>query len=207
MKSILCINLPVDKITLLKLKYPYYYDLCHFQEEFSEYHRYSLLILPIEEFVLFHKQIIPKPVIVFGPKEYLADAFLQGAEDYLKDSWDCSEMIIRLDKILKLKQISINGYSFQIDLNTFKVNGKTVSLTKRENQIIYLLYRNLNSVVEYETFRKYMKYTTSAYEQSLYVTICLLKKKMRKELPNLFPDKMSIRNISSIGYLLKLSCG
>lgn len=161
----------------------------------------------MEDFMTFHKQIAPIPAIPFGSDEFLHDAFLLGAEDYLKDPWDCSEMIIRVDKILNLKDICISGFNIEISLNAMRVNGIAVSLTKREIQIMYLLYKNLNSIVEYESLKKYMGIKSHNYEQSLYVTLSILKKKLNRNFPALFPDKISIRNISSMGYQLKFSCG
>ncbi|OQY33296.1 MAG: hypothetical protein B6241_08490 [Spirochaetaceae bacterium 4572_59] len=207
MKSIFCINFPIELITHLKLEYPDYYQLFHFQNKFTDYQHCSVLILPVEQFITFHKQISPIPAIPYGSKEFLKDAFLLGAEDYLKDSWDCGELIIRVDKILNLKQLCIPGYNIEINFKVMKVNGKAVSLTKRETQIMYLLYKNFNSIVEYESFRKYLDMESQHYEQSLYVTFSMLKKKLNNYLPELFPDKIAIRNISSMGYQLKFPCG
>jgi len=207
MKSILCIDFPIQIITQLKLQHFGFFKICHFQNQMIDFRRYRILILPVEKFIPLYKQLNSTPTIPYGSIEFLEEAFHLGAEDYLKDNWTTIELILRLEKIMTLNQVSISGHTVEIGFNGMKVNNSPVSLTNRETKLMYLLYKNINSIVEYETLRHYIEIKTDNYEKSLYVTVSMLKKKLRKELPDLFPDKIYIHNISSIGYQLKISCG
>jgi DNA-binding response OmpR family regulator len=70
-----------------------------------------------------------------------------------------------------------------------------ISLTKKENDVLYILCKNLNQNISYETLLEYVWQDQSVSNSTILDTISRLKKKA----PNL-----NIETIINYGYILKL---
>lgn len=83
------------------------------------------------------------------------------------------------------------------DKHRITVDGKRIKLTKRENDILQLLYRNKNNVVKYDNISEkiYHSRMDKYIFNSMKKQICLLKRKIK--------DYITIQNIEKTGYLIE----
>jgi DNA-binding winged helix-turn-helix (wHTH) protein len=207
MSSILCISFPDKIIAGLKLIHPSLYKICHFVNSVIDSESFILIVLPVEVYI---SQILSlsksaAKIITWGDQKFLEEAFLAGATDYLKTPWDHKELIFRIEKIFSSQIIKSNSIHMEITDSGLIVNSTLFRLSKREIEIMTLLSNNRNCIVNYRVLAEYIGVKSKNYENTLYVTISTLRKKLKKISPSLFPHIFDIENISSKGYLFRES--
>ncbi len=87
-----------------------------------------------------------------------------------------------------------NNQKYNFFSRTFYINNLPINLTKKENDILYILCKNLNQNISYETLVKYVWENKDISNSTIRDTFSRLKKKA----PNL-----NIENIVNFGYILK----
>ncbi|MEG0925471.1 response regulator transcription factor [Chryseobacterium sp.] len=104
-------------------------------------------------------------VIIISAKNALDDKIsgLQtGADDYLTKPFHLSELMARVYSIIRRKQFSssnmVNQNELQIDLlaKTVVVNNETVSLTKKEFDLLIYFIGNKNKVISKSTLAEHL---------------------------------------------------
>ena len=141
MNFILCVAFHPDIISTLRYKYPDFYRKCVFEEKFSDFNSYNLVILPVEQFIFLNRKMKGQQIIAYGEAFYLEEAYCLGALDYLKNPWDILELILRVDKILNLEKINIGQNSIELLNSGIRINEKLKKLSKRETKILSILLR------------------------------------------------------------------
>ena len=207
MISILCIAFHPEIISTLKFKYPQFYRKCVFSEKLVDPNSYNLIVLPVEQFIFLNREMDDKQVIAFGAATHLEEAYCLGVLDYLKNPWDIVELILRVNKILNLEKIHIGQNSIEILSSGIRINERLRKLSKRETRILLLLFNNINQIVAYNTISRFINIQSDNYENSLYVSISKLNKKLYEFAPDVFPDQLKIQNTSGSGYMLRTVCG
>lgn len=87
------------------------------------------------------------------------------------------------------------GQKYNILNKTFFVNSQPINLTKKENDILYVLCQNFNHNISYETLKKRVWPDKDISNSTVRDTVSRLKKKT----PNL-----NIETIVNFGYILKI---
>lgn len=87
--------------------------------------------------------------------------------------------------------------TIDFDKHRIAVDGKRINLTKKENDILQLLYVNKNKVVKYDEISEkvYEAQLDKYISNSIKKQICLLKRKIK--------DYITIQNIERTGYLIE----
>lgn len=148
------------------------------------------------------------PIIVMSAIEDVnkkIDLFSLGANDYITKPFNNDELIARINvqlrdnntfsNILKFKDIELNKNNFSV-----KCNGKEISFTKKEFELLKLLMENQN-----QTLTKSMIFDfiwndeNSADDNTLNVHISKIKNKLKECNSN----EEYIETVWSIGYRLK----
>lgn len=88
-------------------------------------------------------------------EQIVIDALDAGADDYIVKPFSLREMVARVKSVMRRRRIPaqlsavVTFDSMEVDLNsqTVRIDGKTVSLTKTEYSILALLLKNVNSYV------------------------------------------------------------
>lgn len=177
--------------------------------EALEAHSYDLLILDINvpsidgfEFMkLSQEKKIYTPSIFISAAidiEDITKAFTLGANDYIKKPFHLKELGIRINNIrahhislTKSHVVLSSNYTYSKDKMTLFFQKNPCSLTKRQVQIIDLLSKNIDSVVNFDQFRAYV-YNHEPIDNA---TIRAEVSRFRKTLKEDF-----ITNIKGIGY-------
>ena len=83
-----------------------------------------------------------------------------GAEDYITKPFALKEIIIRLERVLKMQENMVSETSSQIQIGKMTIyfdrfeiesgNGETIPLSQKESGILKLLYKNKNRAVTRE---------------------------------------------------------
>jgi len=116
-----------------------------------------------------------------------------------------SSLLIALKKVnmsnqtqLNITQNSIihlgNHQKYNLENLTFYINNKVIHLTKKETDVLYILCKNLNQNISYDTLSTYVWENKDIVNSTIRDTVSRLKKKA----PNL-----KIETIINFGYILK----
>lgn len=142
------------------------------------------------------------PIIVlsaFSDKEKLLKAIDIGITKYFIKPFDPEEVIEFLNefatKLQKKRVITINEH-FTFDNNSLTLyeDGKTVTITKREREFIYMLIENANKVIQKSEIKQ-MLWQEDVSDERLRTFIKRIRLKTSKEL---------IQNASGQGYLISI---
>lgn len=106
-------------------------------------------------------------------------------------------MNISLKKASILEKTIINlgeNQKYDLENKTFYINNKAINLTKKENDLLYVLCKNLNQNISYESLMKYVWKDKIISNSTIRDTISRLKRKV---------STLDIENIINFGYILK----
>lgn len=176
-----------------------------------ENENFELLILDInvpdingfEVLEILHKRNKIIPTIYISALidiEEISRAFELGCYDYLKKPFHLKELTLRISKIsqtsisLKQNKKLSDSYSFNSNTLTLLYNDKQVILPKRQIQIIQLLSRYRNSLVDYDTFREFVWNDDEIDNATIRAEINRLKKVLKEDF---------ITNTRGFGYIIE----
>jgi two-component system alkaline phosphatase synthesis response regulator PhoP len=115
------------------------------------------------------------PILMLSAKNASADRVLglkKGADDYLTKPFNLEELLLRVEKLINKNKKLLDKenigdtYTFGNNLVDFKAqdaitfDGKKVELSKKEAQLLKLLFENKNEVVTREKYCKWFGVTT-----------------------------------------------
>lgn len=143
------------------------------------------------------------PIIVlsaFSDKDKLLKAIDIGITKYFIKPFDPEEVLEYLSdlaqKLQKKKIIQLNEtFSFDNNSLTLYENNKSVNITKREREFIYLLINNINQVLDKQTIKQTL-WQEDVSDERLRTFIKRLRSKTNKAL---------IENASGQGYLISIN--
>lgn len=161
-----------------------------------------------EEIIKELKEKNNVPIIVMSAIEDVnkkIDLFSLGVNDYITKPFNNDELIARVkvqlrdnntfSNILKFKDIELDKNNFSV-----KCNGKKVSFTKKEFELLKLIIENQNqTLTKSAIFDAIWSDENSADDNTLNVHISKIKNKLKECNPN----EEYIENVWSIGYRLK----
>ncbi len=167
----------------------------------------ELTIIPAGFLTQNAKAFKYKTLISFGPAELLEQSYMAGASDYLKDPWNCKELIIRCRPYLEDIKFSLGDDIILFSGESFKINNKIISLTNCQNRLLKILLKNSNAFLSYPLLTDYLGLKPGQPDKSLHVHIHNLRKILKTELPEQYGDTLRIVNSSSLGYAMIVTCG
>lgn len=171
---------------------------------------FDLLILDInvpdingfEVLEFLHKRNRVVPTIYISALidiEDISRAFELGCYDYLKKPFHLKELSLRIDKISQAKILPqkdkklSDSYSFNPNTLTLLYNNEVQSLTKRQIQIIQLLTKFKNSVVNYDMFREFV-WNDEIDNATIRAEVNRVKKSLKEDF---------ITNVRGVGYMIE----
>mgnify|MGYP001283983124 CR=1 FL=1 len=145
---------------------------------------------------------IDSPVIMISALVDIEDvkkAYKLGCSDYLKKPFELAELELRMESILKqfhfTKIVELgDGYTYDLHIKQLFSNSEAVVLSKKQNEILYILIKNRGKVLSFSTISDYI------YEDKMkdFHTISSHVRDIRKKI-----DVDLIKNVRGVGYLLK----
>jgi len=173
--------------------------------------RFDLLILDINVPYMdgltilegLHKEKRMVPTIFISALidiEDITRAFDIGCHDYLKKPFHLKELTIRMDKILKTRDVPMKhkrvskSYSFNCENMTLYFNNEPQVITKRQLQIIEFLTNNRSIVCTYDMFRDYVWNDDFIDNATIRAEVNRVKKVLKEDF---------IVNIRGIGYMIE----
>ena len=150
-----------------------------------------------------HKQKRMVPTIFISALidiEDISRAFDIGCHDYLKKPFHLKELNLRIEKILKTRQVPMShkrlskSYSFDCENLTLYFNNEPQILPKRQLQIIELLTNNRSLVCNYDMFRDYVWNDDEIDNATIRAEVNRVKKVLKEDF---------IINIRGIGYMVE----
>lgn len=131
--------------------------------------------------------------------EDISRAYELGCYDYLKKPFHLKELTFRINKIMqsqilpkKDKKLS-NTYSFNPNKLTLLYNNESQNLPKRQIQIVQLLAKFKNSVVNYDMFREFV-WSDEVDNATIRAEVNRLKKALKEDF---------ITNVRGVGYIIE----
>ena len=132
--------------------------------------------------------------------EEISRAFELGCYDYLKKPFHLKELTLRINKIshsqtsIKKDKILSQSYSFNSNTLTLLYNNQAQNLSKKQIQIIQLLARYKNSVVNYDMFREIVWNDQDIDNATIRAEVNRVKKVLKEDF---------ISNIRGFGYMIE----
>ncbi|MDA3955499.1 helix-turn-helix domain-containing protein [Oceanispirochaeta sp.] len=206
--SVLSIDLPPLIRSELKDRYPLWYKNCLFRnsQRFEDVYT-DLTILPAQFLIQNVKEFNNRKIIPFGSAELLEQSYLAGASDYLKEPWNCQELVIRSQPFLDDMKIRIGKDCITYKGNALFINNCFITLTPYQNRLMKVLMKNSNNFLEYTVLSNYLGMNTYKACKSLHVHLHNLRERLKAELPDLYGNGLIIENSSKLGYALIFTCG
>ncbi len=145
---------------------------------------------------------IDTPVIFISALVGIEDikkAFKLGCSDYLKKPFELAELELRIENILSKYHISSlvrlkGGFEYNTDTRTLYKDSEPIILSKKQNDILYILVKNRGSVVPFETIADFVW----GGDFKDYKTISSHIRDIRKKVG----DKL-IKNVRGVGYIIE----
>ena len=148
---------------------------------------------------------VPKIMIsAYHDIEYVSEAFGKGCSDYLKKPFNLQELQIRIEHLLKTKEIKHHKSQEQLYLSTHYVydyatqmlyyDGVLEKFSKREYALIRLFVQNIGQVVNEESIRSVIWDDYNIEEATVRSLVNRVRKKLKEEL---------IENVRGFGYIMK----
>jgi DNA-binding response OmpR family regulator len=132
--------------------------------------------------------------------EEISRAYELGCFDYLKKPFHLKELLLHINRVMRSvpadqrKHVRLSGrYSYDMMHETLLFDNEPQKLTRRQHQIVDLLARNLNRVVDFETFRIYVWDEAIIDNATIRAEVNRLKKSLKEDF---------IQNIRAMGYMI-----
>lgn len=173
------------------------------------------VMMPIKDGFTLAKEVreIDKQVpILFltakAMKEDTVTGFNAGADDYMTKPFSMEELLLRINAILrrssalpnddaKIEIINIGQFSFDYNAQRLEINNEKLKLTTKENELLYLLSKHKNGILERNYALKAVWGDDNYFNgRSMDVYIAKLRKLLKKD-PN-----VQIINIHGKGFKL-----
>ena len=208
-----------DALSVILKKNNYSVDTANNGEDGLDYALsgiYDLIILDImmpkidglSVLKLLRSKKFDTPILLLSAKSTITDKISGlnlGADDYLTKPFDTNELLARIKALLRRKStftgdvLSFNDIS--LDRDTLKLNclDKSISLGKKEFQILEMLILNNGKSIDKEKFiEKIWGYDSNAEYNTIEVYVSFLRKKLLA-----VGAKTEIKSLRSIGYTLE----
>jgi two-component system, OmpR family, response regulator len=153
------------------------------------------------------KDGIITPVVVLSAKRSVEDkvrCLRSGADDYLQKPFDFSELLARLEAVMRRAQpgpevIEAGGVTIDVVGHTVRRDGQRVDLQPREFALLELLMRNRNRPIsKTELLQRLWDYSFDPQTSVVDVLVCRLRNKVDRD----FPIKR-IHNLRGVGYVFR----
>jgi DNA-binding response OmpR family regulator len=142
-------------------------------------------------------------------KQDVIEGFRSGADDYLTKPFSMEELVCRIEAILRrssrreteepMEQYTVGEFTFDVSKQLLTFRGQSHKLTTKESELLELLCRNRNQVLERNLALKSIWIDDNYFNaRSMDVYITKLRKYLSKD------QKVEILNIHGKGY--KLLC-
>jgi len=141
--------------------------------------------------------------------------FHLGADDYVVKPFDIDELVLRINSIIRRTQpgasgaasipppqnkvINVHDVSFDLDLNKLSIQGKDISLTAREAELLYFLFKNANRIL---TREEILTKLWGEYDFFLGRSLDVFVSRLRKHLS--CTDKIIIKNVYGTGFVFSI---
>ncbi len=198
--------LPVLLQHELERNYPGWALESSFLSNYDKFLDSDQLILPAHILLNLSTKPSCKSLIAFGPKELLEASFIMGASDYLKEPWDCNELIIRSRLYQKEFFIFCGKHTLSHDGNILKIDGKETALSPFQHKLASLFMEFINSYIPFSLMEEIFPVHSREFRKSLHVHIYKIRKVLQSSLPECYGSCLFLENKKSIGYKLRIEC-
>ena len=156
----------------------------------------------LEVLEFLREKNIDVPVIIISAMlnvEEVKKAYDLGCSDYLKKPFELVELDLRMQSILKqfhFTNIIDLGETYTYDLQSKQIyfNNDSIELSKKQNEIIYILIKNRGKVISFSTISDYIYEDQMKDFHTISSHIRDIRKKINLDL---------IKNVRGIGYIIK----
>ena len=172
----------------------------------------SAVLVPAEIF-LTHRKYYPKHQVSFvelayGDTKYLVSCYLAKCDDFLKNSWDDTELYYRISRLICREVLQLQNPFITVRPTFIEIESKLIGISAREYEILKILIQNIDQVVPRKTFNEMLfEKRQDENNRIIDVYICSIRRKLAKVLSREIVANM-LQTVYSSGYrLLNNTCG
>lgn len=145
---------------------------------------------------------IDMPIIIMSAMtdiEKIKESYSLGCSDYLKKPFELAELELRIETIKRQFRFTNlvdfeGGYSYDLNLNQIYKDKEAIILSKKQNEILYLLVKNRGRVISFSTISDYIYEDDMKDFHTISSHIRDIRKKVEIDL---------IKNVRGVGYTIK----
>jgi DNA-binding response OmpR family regulator len=139
-------------------------------------------------------------------KDDVLQGFTMGADDYVTKPFEMSELLARINAILRRSDVNtdeekqdfeIGAFEYDPETRLLRVNGDEKKLTTKENQLLHLLVKNRNDILDRRIALEAIWGEDNYFNgRSMDVYIAKLRKHLKED------ERIEILNIHGQGFKL-----
>ncbi len=201
--EIQCIDLPPLIRVELKERYNVWYSRCRFlstPDNTEDLPR--LVVCPAEHLIHSGNKYHRIKTIAFGNPELLESAFMLGADNFLKDPWNCGELIARSSRFLNAAEIPLCSGTLYYNGFIFHYGKRELVMTPLQNRLLFILMDNVNEFLSCKELSELSRPGNPISKSTLYSEISYIRKALKETLPRNDEKSITIRNSHKRGYML-----
>lgn len=131
------------------------------------------------------------------------EGLVSGADDYITKPFSIKELLARIEVVLRRTAHEVKEKDFQLntDVKSLIIDGKEISLTKKEYELLEFLIRNKGIVVSREQiFDNVWGINSNSQMRMVDIQISHLRDKIEKDTKN----PQIIKTVHGFGYILEV---
>lgn len=178
------------------------FDFCIFDVMMPEMDGFSLA----EQIRKLDKKVPILFLTAKSMKDDILQGFTMGADDYVTKPFEMSELLARINAILRRSDVNtdeekqdfeIGAFQYDPETRLLRANGDEKKLTTKENQLLHLLVKNRNDVLDRRIALEAIWGEDNYFNgRSMDVYIAKLRKHLKED------ERIEILNIHGQGFKL-----
>ncbi len=178
------------------------FDFCIFDVMMPEMDGFSLA----EQIRKLDKKVPILFLTAKSMKDDVLQGFTMGADDYVTKPFEMSELLARINAILRRAEVNTDKEKEDFEIGTFqydpetrllRANGDEKKLTTKENQLLHLLVKNRNDILDRRIALEAIWGEDNYFNgRSMDVYIAKLRKHLKED------ERIEILNIHGQGFKL-----
>ncbi|MFO8064354.1 MAG: response regulator transcription factor [Spirochaetota bacterium] len=142
-------------------------------------------------------------LLAYGPAEQLENCYLRGCDDYLKDPWDGTELMFRLERFCRPAEFCVGDVRIRVEADRLVSELGSTGLTEAEQHLLQMLLRKAGAPVTREALFYAIWGVPGGSSRLVDVYVSRLRRRILEVGPG-GPPMEVISSVRGVGYSLNV---